>query len=109
MQRVQYQDCLTKNDSQFDLEKALFIAVDKTEELVVRFRNSGDTIQKFGGGRKSLGDFLTDKKVPLRLRDRLPVIANGNDIICVCGVDIARSAKVEKDSKIIYKITLASD
>ena len=109
VQRVQYQDCLTKNDSQFDLEKALFIAVDKTEELVVRFRNSGDTIQKFGGGRKSLGDFLTDKKVPLRLRDRLPVIANGNDIICVCGVDIARSAKVEKDSKIIYKITLASD
>jgi len=73
VQRVQYQDCLTKNDSQFDLEKALFIAVDKTEELVVRLRNSGDTIQKFGGGSKSLGDFLTDKKVPLRLRDRLPV------------------------------------
>ena len=109
VQRVQYQDCLTKNASQFDLEKALFIAVDKTEELVVRLRNSGDTIQKFGGGSKSLGDFLTDKKVPLRLRDRLPVIANGNEIICVCGVDIARSAKVEKDSKIIYKITLASD
>ncbi len=98
------------NDSA-GINKTLYIAVDDfdLDSLVIRQRQNGDRIAKFGGGSKSLGDFLTDKKVPLRFRDRLPVIANGNDILCVCGVEIAEKAKLLDTSKKIYKINLISN
>lgn len=88
--------------------KTLYIAVDNAQDLCIRVRKQGDKIAKFGSGTKSLGDFLTDKKVPQRLRDRLPIIANGSNVICVCGVEISSSSKVEKDSKQIFKIDLVS-
>lgn len=90
------------------LEKTLYIATDNLDNLVIRLRENGDKIQKFGGGSKSLGDFLTDKKVSLRFRDRLPVIADGKNIICVCGVDISECAKVLEQSENIFKINLHS-
>ncbi len=95
-----------KNCLQSGIDKNLYISIDNLEKLEIRLRQIGDYIQKFGGGKKSLGDFLTDKKVPLRLRDRLPVIAIGQEIICVCGVDISEKARVLEDSKQIYKISL---
>ena len=45
-----------------------------------RFRKDGDMFEKFGGGTKSLSDYLIDKKVPVRLRAITPVLAVGNEI-----------------------------
>lgn len=90
------------------LEKTLYIATDNFENLVIRLRKNGDKIQKFGGGSKSLGDFLTDKKVPLRFRDRLPIIADGKNVMCVCGVEISECAKVLENSENIFKINITS-
>lgn len=75
-------------------------------DAVIRFRRAGDHINKFGGGSKSLGDFLTDKKVPLRLRDRLPVVACGSEILAVFGVDVSSMVRLDGDEKTAYRLSL---
>lgn len=69
---------------------------------VIRFMKSGDVFQKFGGGTKKLGDYFTDKKVPVRLRGSIPLIAAGNEILVVCGVEISQKVKVEEKSAVIF-------
>lgn len=66
---------------------------------VIRLRKNGDIFQKFGGGTKSLGDFFTDCKIPQRLRDALPVIACGSEVLLVCGVEISDKIKVADGTK----------
>ena len=67
---------------------------------VVRLRRDGDRIEPYGmfEHSKSLGDYLTDRKVPLPLRDRLPVIAKGNEVLWVPKVGISESAQVYASS-----------
>lgn len=65
------------------------------KDAVIRNRMAGDNFQKFGGGTKKLNDYLTDIKYPERLRDALPLIACGNEVLVICGVEIAKSVKVE--------------
>ena len=50
-------------------------------------------------------DFFTDKKIPLRLRGEIPLIAKDNDILFIAGIGISEHAKVEKDCKNILKLT----
>lgn len=65
---------------------------------VVRTRRAGDRFTKFGGGSKSLGDYLTDKKIPQSIRDRLPLIADGADVLAVGGVEISDRIKITKNT-----------
>ena len=60
-----------------------------------RFRQEGDVFEKFGGGRKKLKAYLIDKKIPLRTRNLLPVLADGNEVYAIAGVEISDKAKVE--------------
>lgn len=84
---------------------ALYIDADKAPSgAVMRNRKSGDYICKFGGGTKNLGDFLTDKKVPLRMRDRLIVVAVGSRVLAVFGVDISADVKLDENTKTVYKL-----
>jgi len=64
-----------------------------------RFRRDGDTFEKFGGGTNSLSDYLIDKKIPVRLRNLTPVLASGNEILIVAGVEISDKIKVDKNTK----------
>ena len=73
------------------------------KQAVLRHPREKDKIRKFGGGSKSLGDFLTDKKVPLRKRKDLIVLAsapsgykNSNEILFVLGVEISADLKVDE-------------
>lgn len=75
------------------------------QNCTIRYRKEGDRFTKFGGGTKSLGDFLTDKKVSLFVRDRIPVCAEGNDIMFIFGVEISDKIKVTETTKNIIKIT----
>lgn len=45
--------------------------------IVIRKRKNGDTLD-MPFGHKKLKDFLIDKKIPIDLRNSLPVIVNGN-------------------------------
>ena len=60
--------------------------------------------EKFGGGTKSLSDYLIDKKVPVRLRAITPVLAIGNEILIIAGVEISNKLKVDKNTKVAYGI-----
>lgn len=74
------------------------------KEAVWRFRKEGDVFEKFGGGTKSLSDYLIDKKVPVRLRETTPVLAVGNEIYIIAGIEISNKLKVDKDTKMAYGI-----
>jgi len=86
-------------------KSALYLDADKVKEgTLIRQREDGDFIHKFGGGTKNLGDYLTDKKVPLRQRDSLYLVANKDEIYAVIGIDISSSVKIDYNSRKIYKI-----
>ncbi len=70
-----------------------------------RYKDDGDMFEKFGGGTKSLNDYLTDKKVPRRLREYLPVLASGKEILVVAGFEISDKVKLDENTKLAYGIT----
>lgn len=76
---------------------------------VLRTRRDGDRIRPLGsGGGRLLSDYLTDKKVDRPLRDYLPIIAKGKDVIWVGGVGIAEDAAVKVDTAHRMRIRLYS-
>lgn len=76
------------------------------KNAVWRFRQDGDVFEKFGGGTKSLSDYLIDKKVPVRLRALTPVLAVGNEIYIVAGIEISNKLRVDKNTKMAYGINV---
>ena len=74
------------------------------EGAVIRFKSDGDKFRKFGGGGKSLGDYFTDKKIPLWVRSKIPIIAIGMEVLAVCGVEISDKIKVTENTKNIAYI-----
>lgn len=73
--------------------------------LILRGRREGDSFKRFGGGRKSLGDYFTDVKMPLRKRERAVLLADGDNVLAVVGTEISDDVKITEKSKKIYKIT----
>ncbi len=77
-------------------EGVIYIDYRKVPKTAVwRFREDGDVFTKFGGGTKKLKSFLIDKKIPQRKRAFLPVLADGNNILAIAGVEISESVKIE--------------
>ncbi|NCA66553.1 MAG: tRNA(Ile)-lysidine synthetase, partial [Clostridia bacterium] len=70
----------------------------------IRTRSEGDYFTKFGGGTKTLGDYLTDKKVPKRLRDSLILIASGKEVLAITGMEISANIAVDNNTKEIFTI-----
>lgn len=88
-----------KNGHFIDYEK-----VPKT--AVIRTRRDGDVFTKFGGGTKKLNDYFTDKKIPLRERDNLLVLADGNVVFAIFGVAISNLVKVDENTKTIVQLEI---
>ena len=74
------------------------------KNAIWRYRKDGDIFEKFGGGTKSLSDFLIDQKIPARLRAFIPVLASGNEILCVAGVEISNKVKVDETTKTAWGV-----
>lgn len=66
---------------------------------VIRFARTGDRFTKFGGGTKKLGDYFTDKKIPVRLRKIIPLLCDGNEVLVVFGVEISEKVKTDGKTK----------
>ncbi len=75
----------------------------------IRNKRFGDTFNKFGGNSKKLCDYLTDKKIPIRERNQLPLICKGSEVLVVCGIEISESVKVTEQTKKIYKIQMKGE
>ena len=56
---------------------------------VLRYRREGDIFRPFGSGRKKLKEYLIDKKIPVRIRDKLPLLCYNEEVLAVCGVEIS--------------------
>ncbi len=68
-----------------------------------RYREEGDVFEKFGGGTKKLKSYLIDKKVPVRKRDYIPVLASGNEVYVIAGVEVSEKVRVE-DVSTCFKV-----
>lgn len=80
--------------------KTLTFDIDRVPSgAVIRLRRSGDRFTKFGGGTKSLSDYLTDKKIPQSMRGKLPLVCIGNEVLIVGGVEISDKVKISKATK----------
>lgn len=90
----------------FSGKGAFYIDAEKAgESSVFRFREEGDSFKRYKGGRKSLSDYLTDIKVPKRLRDDLPLLCDDSNVLILFPYDISDDVKIDKNTKKIYKIT----
>ncbi len=76
-----------------------FFAVPET--AVIRFMKEGDKFTKFGGGTKNLGDYFTDRKIPPRIRKRVPLVADGSEVLAVGGVEISDKIKITDNTEVI--------
>jgi len=75
----------------------------------LRTRQAGDRFHPLGmGGRVvKLSDFLTNRKIPHSLRDRLPLLADGRGIVWVCGQRIDHRARIRDATEAIWLLRLA--
>ena len=74
---------------------AFFDMMEISSPLSVRVRKEGDRIQPFGfHGTKKLKDLLIELKVPLEVRDRLPLLTDGQGVLWVAGVKRSDRAKI---------------
>lgn len=101
-------DCLASGKFALEAMKTLRFDVDKIPDgAVVRFMREGDVFRKFGGGSKKLGDYFTDKKIPVRVRHVIPLVAAGNEILVVGGVEISDAVKVTENTEKIARLICA--
>ena len=99
---------IEKTSNSVDLKSGFFCDKDKIPlTAVIRTKRDGDKFTKFGGGTKSLNDYLTDKKVPLRLRDNLPILADGNNVLAIFGIAVSEKIKVDETTKTILKLKVS--
>jgi len=88
----------------------MVIDVDKLPRTAKwRTRRDGDTFTKFGGNTKTLNAYLIDKKIPSRLRDKLPVLAHGKEIYAVAGLEISDRVKTDRVTLEAYVIEFVKD
>ena len=94
------------NDFRLPSDVALFDKKKLQYPLRLRRWREGDSFVPFGmEGRKKVGDFLTDQKVPVVERKHQFVLLSGEDIIWVVGRRIDDRYKIESKTKNILKIT----
>lgn len=48
---------------------------------------------------------MIDKKIPVRLRDYIPVLADENEVYVIAGVEVSEKVRVE-DVPTCYKVTV---
>ncbi len=99
-------DCKIVPIEHFQKEgNALYFDLDKVAEgAVLRNRKEGDVFEKFGGGKKSLGDFFTDKKIPLRERDKVMLLTLGNEVLVAFGVEISKKVAIGDTTKKVFVV-----
>ena len=88
-------------ESNKDQWRAFVDASEVRRGLRLRTRKPGDRFQPLGmGGRTvKLSDFLTNRKVPLTVRDRLPVLVSDSSIVWVCGHHIDERARIRASTR----------
>lgn len=75
--------------------------------LKIRTRRKGDRIKPLGmRSYKKLHDIFVDEKVPREVRDGIPIIISGNEILWAAGVKLSEDCKIDKNTKRVVKLTV---
>lgn len=78
-------------------------------ELVIRTRLPGDKIRLAGrGNTKTLKKLYNENKIPLNLRETLPVISDDLGVVWVSGIGVAERCAIKESSKNICLIKTES-
>lgn len=81
-------------DDRLPVKKLIFNSQAIPQDAVIRTVQDGDIFTKFGGGTKTVSDYFTDKKIPRSLRPFIPVVASGNQVYLIVGIEIADQIKI---------------
>lgn len=78
--------------------------------LVLRSRQPGDKFKPIGmKGFKKLSDYLIDEKIPLMVKDQIPVLVNGNgEIIWIAGLRQDERYRITSSTKTVTIFELRS-
>ncbi len=69
-------------------------------EIIIRPRKPGDRFYPLGApGKKKLKKYLIDQKVPLKERDRIPLVVAGEEIVWVMGKQISHYCRVTEGTR----------
>jgi tRNA(Ile)-lysidine synthase len=98
-------------DLNFDDSSQVYFDAKKLKfPLVVRNRKEGDRFSPFGmQKKKKLKDFFIDEKVPLKKRDKTPIVVdNAENILWVAGYRRSNIGIINKDTSRVVKIELSN-
>ena len=77
------------------------------EGINIRNRAAGDIFKPYkSNGTKKLKEFFIDSKIPRDLRDEIPVIAIGNEVVWVAGFKISDKFKLTENTKSVLKLEI---
>lgn len=76
---------------------------------VVRFRREGDIFRPYGSGSKKLKEYLIDKKIPLRKRDCMPLLCNGEKVLAIFNLEISDELKITKSTRNALELKFTED
>ena len=89
------------NIKQIDLDKIRF-------NLYIRNKKPGDFFYPLGmKGKKKLKKYFIDHKIPKEDRQRVPLLLDGDDIVCVLGMQIDERYKMDEQTKSYLQIEYA--
>lgn len=73
--------------------------------LCIRTRREGDSfILNSKGDRKKLNRYMIDEKIPREMRDRIPLISSGDEILWMVGYRISEKYKIKSDTKYVLEL-----
>ncbi len=76
-----------------------------TLPMKVRNRRPGDRFRPFGmKGSKKLKDFFIDKKIDVSIRNNIPIVVSGNDIVWISGNALSENNRITQKTENIYKL-----
>ena len=80
------------------------------EGINIRNREAGDIFKPYkSNGTKKLKEFFIDSKIPRDLRDEIPVIAIGNEVVWVAGFKISDKFKLTENTKSVLKLEISKN
>ena len=78
--------------------------------LKIRSRRAGDRFQPFGmKGTKKVKDFFIDAKVPQRMRQSIPILVTGDEILWVVGHRTSEKCKVSNKTRRFLHLTYSPE
>ena len=97
-------------DKKIKTKNCIFLDFEKTDgrKITVRSRNDGDTFSPSGlNGKKKLKDYFIDEKIPVFLRNSVPLIVIDDEIACVGTMRVCEKFKPNSNTNKFLRIEIS--